>query len=351
MNEKDREKLKEIEAWHIRLPEGEAEKQVERLHEHRGWLLDAIKEKRRAVLTEALTAVDAVWDRVPSSEGRGLYLDIRDALLHIEQGGVVLSKEERDTFNGVGPLTQARALLQRARSMLGGAVGADAERTRVELGAFLAGLPVTSESREVCGERHPKGEATCEREPHGDVLHRGGGLSWKIATAESLGMTEGPMRPRVGPWVGSWKGKGWQGRHHATGGTVGEVWLRTETAFGWMARRPFESAVEGEAPSIVEAQAAVDAVLRTWADLDGEANESVEHPWFQNVSDGFGKVRDPLPTIDMRDKVPGGYRPPEPTRTWTEEQIRARWDRLMSTPEPVRSLIDGLIDLLQVEVR
>lgn len=144
MNEKDREKLKEIEGWHIRLPEGEAEEQVERLHEHRGWLLVALEEEQR------------------------------------------------------GSLSQARALLQRARpwiapdvpDVVNAAVEAQPTATigalRGEIEAFLAGLPVT------CGERHPKGEATCEREPHGDEFHAGGGRSWKTETVESLGMTEGP---------------------------------------------------------------------------------------------------------------------------------------------------------------
>lgn len=77
-----------------------------------------------------------------------------------------------------------------------------------------------------------------------------------------------PSRPRVGPWV---EEDGESKRFDDHGFQVGEVWGGDEDGFEWLAQRAGMPPARGLDMSRAAACAAADAVLATWADLDGVA--------------------------------------------------------------------------------
>ena len=79
-----------------------------------------------------------------------------------------------------------------------------------------------------------------------------------------------PARPKVGPWVPYFAGSkptGWQ-RFDDRGFQV--AWVGSGEPCPWNASRSFAPPENGQAPTLEAAKAAALAVLRTWADVEGE---------------------------------------------------------------------------------
>lgn len=157
-----------------------------------------------------------------------------------------------------GPLTPARALLQRARAILRGGHSDD---LAVEISTFLAGLPVTSA---------------------------------ELPAA----------RPRVGEWVdvrsSYWARYDDHGREAASAWDGGPGWC-------WSASQGFLPTVfsidrNGTVPR-EQAMLSADTVLRTWADIDGEVKGKTPRTWTEEEIRMAFAVAKPGPIENFLDAI------------------------------------------------
>lgn len=93
-----------------------------------------------------------------------------------------------------------------------------------------------------------------------------------------------PARPRVGRWVTIAGGhlSIFDDRGHAVA-TASQIGTRC----AWHALRPFARALAGDAPTLEAAQAAALAVIRTWADVEGDEQASAPTAKQGSYQEGF----------------------------------------------------------------
>lgn len=156
-----------------------------------------------------------------------------------------------------------------------------------------------------------------------------------------------PQRPRVGPWVkmaagvlGRFDDRGQQAASVDPKGGLPE----------WWAVRPLQEEARGRAwdGGLDEACAAADAVLREWADLDGEARANVLHVAGRSVTDLATSIKAALQPEQVKFLLGclGGASITEGVRVWTEEQIREAWIKRDRDPSALHE-VEGFLSALR----
>ena len=276
---------------------------AKRVHEHRGYLLDAIAEMRKAPSLAVGVRVRATHDRERDGEYEAAERAKR-AQFNLHGGTIVRSSDMHGLcFCVQFPLGQAwyepdeltpEPITSRVFAPT------DAERDACPVLAEVAGKPereaVLALAKEVARHRQEAAERRAD--------------AWFAATAPAAEHMKLARRPRVGPWVNALRMSAhglYKARYDATGREVGAVWHAGEGRGWWgSASRAFADpiGIENDGATEEQARAAVDAVLREWADLDEDAPGVIP----------------PCPVCSG--PHPATWHDPPKPRTWTEEQIR-----------------------------